>query len=289
MTGTIAGVRPMSYEDWLQVSDDTELKAAASAAYVLGAKLARLDVPPAQGMRDFDLVFQDQHREPLEITSYVDQPAFESWKRIARAAPLVAPLLRRRWVLTVPHSTPVGASHRVPYDVNDFVGRIEPTLAALEAAGYERISLGRLHRDPALAGAFQTLLELGLQDGISHELQPGQVASISFFAPVGGITHEDLVAAAIEREANDRGNRRKLAAVANAPRRHLFVVFDGSSGRFFNAAQRGLRGRMPDLPTPITTAWGGAGQHVLVTTPPGPWQLHPLPRGVFTDPERWLL
>jgi hypothetical protein len=39
------------------ISDDTELKAAAAAALVLGARLERLDIPPAQGMRDFDLVF----------------------------------------------------------------------------------------------------------------------------------------------------------------------------------------------------------------------------------------
>jgi hypothetical protein len=282
-------MRPMSYEDWLRVSDDTELKAAASAAYVLGAKLARRDVPPAQGMRDFDLVFQDRHREPLEITSYVDQPALESWERIRRAAPIVAPALRRRWALAVPHSTQVRASRRLPYDVNDFVGRIEPALASLEAAGHERISLGRLQRDTTLADAFRTLLDLGVQDGISHELQPGQMAWISLYAPVGGITHKDLVAAAIEREANDPGNRSKLDAVANVPRRHLFVVFDSSSGSFFNAAQRGLQGRLPNLPTPITTAWAGAGQHVLVTTPPEQWQLHPLPEEVFTEPEHWLL
>jgi hypothetical protein len=116
------------------------------------------------------------------------------------------------------------------------------------------------------------------------------MATISFFAPVGGWTDADLIAVAIEREANDAGNQRKLQVPAVASLRHLFVVFDVSSGSFFNAAQRGLiEGRLPVLPAPITTAWAGAGGHVLMTTPPDPWSLHPLPDDVFTAPERWLI
>ena len=156
------------FEQWQRISDETELKAAAAAAYVLGARLERLDVPPAQGMRDFDLVFSDGRREPLEITSYVDRRAYETWERIRRASPLVARTLTRRWVLAVPFSIPASATGFVPYDVKDFVARIEPTLAALETAGHESISLGRLQRDAALAGPLQTLLELRIQDGLSR-------------------------------------------------------------------------------------------------------------------------
>jgi hypothetical protein len=280
----------ITFEHWQSISDDTELKAAAAAAFVLGARLERLDIPPVQGMRDFDLVFSDDSREPLEITRYVDRPAYETWERIRRAAPLLALSLTRRWVLAVPHSTPASATTRVPYDVNDFVARIEPALAALEAAGHHTVNLGRLQRDPALAGALQTLLALGVQDAFSHALEPSQMATISLFAPVGGWTNADLIAAAIEREAADAGNQRKLQQPSTAARRHLFVVFDGSSGSFFNAAQRGLiDGRLPTLPPPITTAWAGAGGHVLRTTPPDAWSLHPLPDEVFTAPERWLI
>jgi alkanesulfonate monooxygenase SsuD/methylene tetrahydromethanopterin reductase-like flavin-dependent oxidoreductase (luciferase family) len=58
----------ITFDHWQSISDDTELKAAAAAAFVLGARLERLDIPPAQGMRDFDLVFSDGSREPIEIT-----------------------------------------------------------------------------------------------------------------------------------------------------------------------------------------------------------------------------
>jgi hypothetical protein len=46
------GDRGFKQLDWQSISDDTELKAAAAAAFVLGARLERLDIPPAQGMRD---------------------------------------------------------------------------------------------------------------------------------------------------------------------------------------------------------------------------------------------
>jgi hypothetical protein len=153
----------ITFEQWQSISDDTELKAAAAAAFVLGARVERLDIPPAQGMRDFDLLFDDGRREPLEITSYVDRPAHETWERIRRAAPLVAPSLMRRWVLTVPHSTSASDRTRGPYDVKDFMKRIEPALAALEGAGHHTINLGRLQRESALAGPFQTLVTLGIQ------------------------------------------------------------------------------------------------------------------------------
>jgi hypothetical protein len=68
-------MRP-TFEQLQSISDDIELKAAAAAAFVLGARVDRLDIPPAQGMRDFDLVFRDDSREPLEITRYVDRAAY---------------------------------------------------------------------------------------------------------------------------------------------------------------------------------------------------------------------
>jgi hypothetical protein len=57
----------ITFDHWQSISGDTELKAAAAAAFVLEARLERLDIP-AQGMRDFDLVFSDGSREPIEIT-----------------------------------------------------------------------------------------------------------------------------------------------------------------------------------------------------------------------------
>jgi hypothetical protein len=110
----------------------------------------------------------------------------------------------------------------------------------------------------------------------------------AFKAPVGGITLPDLIAIGVEREANEADNRAKLAAPTQARRRHLFVIFNGSSGSFFNAVDRAMESRLPKLPDPITTAWAACRGHVLVTTPPGPWELYEVPEDVFFTPERWL-
>jgi len=148
--------------------DDLELRAGAAAASVLGAKLIRRDVPGAQQTRDFDLIFADDSVEPLEITRYVDEPALRTWERLRGVTPLAAPSLSRTWVLAVPAADYDATGARVAYDVRKFMRTIEPTLAALEGAGHETINLGRMQRDPSIAPAFRTLLDLGIQDGFSH-------------------------------------------------------------------------------------------------------------------------
>jgi hypothetical protein len=268
--------------------DPLELRAGAAAASVLGAKLIRRDAHSAHQTRDFDLVFADGRVEPLEITRYVDEPALRTWERLRGVTPLAAPSLARTWVLAVPAADFDAGGTRVAYDIRKFVATIESALAALERAGHETINLGRIQHDSTLARAFQTLVDLGVQDGCSRVPAIGQAPYISFNAPVGGITQADLIASAIEREAAKADNQRKLAQPPGAQRRHLFVVFDGSSGSFFNAVDRGLRGRLPMLPASITTAWAAARGFVLVTTPPDPWQQHAVPQAVFDAPERWL-
>jgi hypothetical protein len=268
--------------------DSLELRAGAAAASVLGAKLLRRDIPGAHQTRDFDLLLGDGSVEPLEITRYVDEPALRTWERLRGATPLRAPSLSRVWVLAIPPADVEAGGTRVAYDVRKFVATIESALAALEAAGHQTINLGRVQVDPALANAFRTLVDLGVQDGYSRAPAPGQTAYVSFGAPVGGFTQADLVASAIEREASKADNQRKLAQPPSARRRHLFLVFDGSSGSFFNAVDRGLQGRLPRLPAPITTGWAAARGFVLVTTPPNPWQQHALPQAVFDAPETWL-
>ncbi len=277
----------MTAADFERISDDLELKAGAAAAYVLAAKLIRRDLPPAQNTRDFDLVFPDGSFEPLEVTRCADATALQTWDRIG-AGTVVAPSLRRRWVLSVPNSVPISETKRAAYDVKEFTARIEPALAALESRGHDTINLGPMQRDPALAPAMQTLLELRVQHGFSRPL-PGDVPGhISFNASVGGITLPDLIAIGIEREAAKPDNLSKLDDPPQARRRHLFVVFDDSSGSFFNALDRQMESRLPQLPHPITTAWAACRGHVLVTTPPSPWERYQLPEDVFIAPQFWL-
>jgi hypothetical protein len=280
----VSGISPAAFE---QISDDLELKAAAAAACVLGARLIRRDVPPAQKMRDFDLVLSDGSLEPLEVTRCADEEALQTWARIG-AGVLAAPSLRRRWLLSVPSSVPVSNGQRAAYDVRAFKKRIIGALEALEARGCERVDWGRLQREPALRKAFEVLLELRVADGFARPLPARASGHVSLMAAVGGITLPDLIAIGVEREAIEPDNLAKLAAPPQARRRHLFVVFDGSSGSYFNAADRALASRLPRLPAPITTAWVAARSFVLATTPPGPWRHHALPRSVFDEPEKWL-
>jgi hypothetical protein len=246
----------------------------------------RVDVGGRQ-LYDFDLVLADGSREPLEITRHVDRAAYETWERLGSAGALITPSLARVWVLALPHRDVDAAGNAQPYDVRKFRAEIEPALAALEGAGYETIALGRLQRE--LPTVFQTLLDLGIQDGFSRDRRSGEPAHISTGAPVGGMTLPDLVAAAIEVEAGKSDNEKKLAQTPTAAHRHLFVPFDSSSGAAFNALDRGVIGRLPNLPTPITTAWACARARVYVATPPAPWQEHALVPAVFDSPADWLL
>jgi hypothetical protein len=271
----------------MAVKVDIELRAAAAAASVLGAKLVRRDIPGApSGTRDFDLVLTDESIEPLEVTRHADELAWRSWERI-KSGLLPAPSLRRVWILGVAASSLDPTGVRQPFDQRRFRREIEGVLAALEQAGNDFINYGRLER--TLPAACETLLELGVQDGFSRAPRAGEAPHVNFNAPVGGITLADLVAVGVEAEAQKADNQRKLTEPAQAARRHLFVVFDGSSGSAFNAVDRGLLGRIPVLPKPITTAWAATGGHVLVTSPPGPWVKHDLPRAVFDSPEDFLL
>jgi hypothetical protein len=210
---------PITATQFEQISDDLELKAAAAAAHVTGAKLIRRDIPPAQKTRDFDLVFADGSLEPLEVTRCADEQALETWDRIGPGV-LAAPSLRRRWVLSVPPSVPVSDTKRVAYDVRLFKRKIEPALGALEAAGYERIEYGSLQRDARrdanLAAAFAALLQLRVQDGLSRALPEGKTGHISFQAAVGGITLPDLIAIGVERVAGEADNRAKVTVPAQA-------------------------------------------------------------------------
>lgn len=280
-------MRAMTAAEFERISDDLELKAAAAAAHVLGAKLIRRDIAPAQNTRDFDLVLPDRSVEPLEVTQCADANALQTWDRIG-AGIIVAPSLKRRWEVSVPNSVSISETERVPYDVRQFTQTIESALAGLEARGYATINLGRVQRDAALSRVFATLLDLRVQDGFSRPLPEGVPGHISFQALVGGITLPALIAIGVEREANKPDNLAKLADPLQARRRHLFVVFNGSSGSFFNAVDRAMESRLPRLPQPITTAWAACRGHVLVATPPGRWESYELPEDVFFTPERWL-
>jgi hypothetical protein len=269
---------------------DLENRAAAAASWVLNAKARRCDLG-GSSIRDFDLLFDDGHVEPLEVTAHVAASVRQTWARI-EDADQVAPTLTRVWTVNHPSGVPDPRGDRSqPYDVRRCLTEAEPALAVLEAAGYEQFDAGLVWRveDSTGADAMHALARLAIDFALSRPPEPGEQPRIQLGAAVGGVVTADLVAHGVEQEAADPGNQAKLATPSEARRRHLFVVFDGSSGPTFSAAAHGMIGRLPNLPAPITTAWAAGSSQVLVATPPGPWETHAIPSEVFEQPERWLV
>jgi hypothetical protein len=103
-----------------------------------------------------------------------------------------------------------------------------------------------------------------------------------------------VIADAVEAEAADDGNRRKLGALEDASRRHLFLRVDVYSAIDCYSAVRQAFGSgqlppEPNLPPPITTAWVASSTEVFVITPPGRWEAHAIPHDVIERPHLWLL
>ena len=266
--------------------DPVELNAAAVAASIVGARAVRRDAG-GKSLRDFDLVFLDASIEPLEVTRHAQAAVVQTHERL-RKFDHRAPTLSRYWAISVPNSERrVGEKDPVAYDVRRLSAHAEPALRALEQAGYEKFDLGLMIRDPSVAGALRQLAQLGCDAGFSHPLAPGETGLIHPVAGVGGLIHDDLIADAIEQEAGKRDNQRKLSQPPGARRRHLFVIADSSTS-VISAAHRGMTGRVPVLPEPITTAWILGSTTAYCVTPPARWESHPVPDDVFVHPELWV-
>jgi hypothetical protein len=267
----------------------SELLAAAAVAHVVDAKLIRRDLPGTHQTRDFDLTFASgRNPEPLEVTTFASRPDLETWQRLERlGGEIPAPQLSNDWYLDV--GPPITGRRTEVLDVRQITREVVSTLAALEAAGYQSIEYDQIGRDPKVATELQRLLALGVDAGHATARFKGEPARVVFVAPVGGFRHADLVAGGVEHEASKPDNQNKLNKPPNALRRHLVVVFDGSSGPAFMAAYQGSKGRLPRLPHPITTAWVCASESLLGTTPPDGWDRYRIPQRVFDVPEDWLL
>jgi hypothetical protein len=92
------------------------------------------------------------------------------------------------------------------------------------------------------------------------------------------VVRPDAVTAAVVEEASNAGNQRKLAACAEAARRHLFVVltFESADNALW-ALVNILDGKtgfppLPVLPEAITTVWAAHLSGGVFVTPPNPWQ-----------------
>jgi hypothetical protein len=268
---------------------EAENRSAALAACALGARAKRLDAPGA-GDRDFDLVFLDGHREPLEITSNVIAAVRQTSARL-EGNPFPLDGTQRVWLLGIDERTAEGRA----IDVRRIVEDAPLALRTLEAAG--EIGLGpRLAYDasrPDIRDAARALHSMGVR--LVSSYVPSDERPVMWISSgSGGWIHADAIADTVEAAAADPGNRAKLLAPASAPRRHLLVTPALSGGVAYTALLDIFGGdermpRVPTLPEPITTVWAASDSGAIYVSPPGAWTLFRTPEGFWDRYEDFLI
>ncbi len=255
---------------------------AAQVAYALGARAVRRDFNTGTRIRDFDLTFPDRAIEPLELTIFAREPVLQTGRRILSRDTKMS-TLTHTWLVTVPNE--VGGA---PVDVRRLDAEAPALLADLERAGIDSFDTVVWFREPEprLKETLIGLARLGCEHGRAS--MPGSGGpQLYVLWGSGGRVDPDLVAEAVEVEANKTDNIEKLGG-SDAIRRHLLVYMHSSEALAFAALRDGPVGRIPTLPDPITTAWiPGNGNLLYSVSPPGDWEELVTPDEVFEHPERW--
>jgi hypothetical protein len=267
---------------------EAEDRSAALAACALGALAERLD-KPGSGDRDFDLVFEDGHREPLEVTSNANPAARKTSKRLEKN-PFPLDGTRATWALSVDEYT----SDKQPIDVRRIAKDAPAAIQVLEAAGEIRF-------DPILAydprvhvrEAATFLARMGVRFG-SSAASSGTQPVLLIASTHGGALDADLIANTVEEAAKDLGNQGKLLAISDAPRRHLFVTPALSGGLAYMSLlhifeRNAPMPRVPELPEPITTGWAACDSGAIYVSPPSEWTLFRTPEGFWERYEDYLI
>ncbi len=221
-----------------------EDRAAAAAAFVLGAKAQRCDTGRRQQMRDFDLVFDDRHREPLEVTQHAHEPTWGTLARLPEGG-FDADELDHVWTVWIPEYEPRRDGADRPYDVDTCRQEIVPVLEGLEEAGIDRFDDQSVCTDLRLRPFAPTVASLGIYAARSLGPRGNDVIKPFFLRQYGRRDRGmrlHLIAEAVETEAADDGNRHKLA-LQEARRRHLFLRVDLFRDRLLLGCSSSVRER----------------------------------------------
>lgn len=200
------------------------------------------------GVHDFDLVFKDAHREPLEITSSVlpmlksAQAAHEKYKKLI----VTVPGLAGAWHVFSSQST----------QFKDLDAKaLLPFLRGLESAGLTKIHYPMDHHQAPALHIFAR--QLGIEAAFAMGGLAGKVlVSMPEDHRVWSSDHSDPgrhVLADIEKIAALRDNRRKLSGF---PKSHLFVWIDENNYLPWRDIFSGeIPSRKPNLPPEISDVW----------------------------------
>lgn len=258
---------------------EIEHAAAELVVSALGALRAeRRDTGGGEQVRDFDIIFEDGHAEPLEITLDAQDTVVQTWDRLDRANELEADL-SRYWMTSPSLYDRDGRGSLV--DVRELRAVLIPFLQSLERLEIHEFQTHELWFHPSLGATARQLSSFGIHDGGSIEVPPerADVPRLHLAATHGGAVGSNLITQAVEAQAAKPDNQAKLAASSNAPRRHLYIGLT-SAGEAEGMAwwalldvleRDGSLPPIPALPEAITTIWAGTGSGAIYVTPPGYW------------------
>src|SRR5439155_22699618 len=168
--------------------------------------------------------FEDGHREPLEITQHVHEATRTTLARLPDGG-FDADELDHVWTVWIPECEPDPAGDDRPYGVLECRRRIVPVLAQLEQLGIDRFDDETVRTDVRLGRFAPIVASLGIYAGRSFGPRGNDLVKPLFLRQyarreLGMRLH--VIAEAVEAETADEGNRRKLGALEDASRRHLF-------------------------------------------------------------------
>lgn len=143
------------------------------------------------------------------------------------------PSLKRAWRTAI--LTPEIAA----LDVRELKARAEPVLFAIERAGMESFNAATWMQHEQIADALGELGTVGITLGFSSPALAGSSGSLKVDLMDGGDVGGDGVSPAVEAEAADAGNRRKLAQLPDAAGRHLAVFIHPSQTRASYSSSHG--------------------------------------------------
>lgn len=265
----------------LRGNGEIEDRIAETVVRALGASRAdRRDRGGGEQIRDFDIVFDDGHTEPLEITLDADKAVVQTWDRLDRANELPADL-ECLWMTSPSIYDRDGNASVV--DVRSLREVLIPFLQGLERDGIHEFTTVGLWGHETHGPTARKLSSWGIHHAVSTEVPPehADTPRLHLASSHGGWVDSGLITHAVEREAEKEDNRAKLAACPNAPRRHLYVGLT-SAGRAEGMAwwallvvleREGELPPIPKLPEEITTVWAGTGSGAIYVTAPDPWVL----------------
>jgi hypothetical protein len=225
--------------------DPFEAEAKALLTRLLGGVAVDRDVPPAQGVRDFDLVDeQGVVAHAVEVTS-VQLPAVRASRTAIERLRTEELGLTRSWSITVHEAAPL----------KELGLRAAGLLNTLTAHGIQYFGSENRTLAPEVVDAVRALIAIGALDGRALlETEPPRLYVSGF----GSGTLDPMnVTNAVESELEKDDNRRKLEQAPPGATRNLFVWMHDSNW-YVSSTLRDREFPLPPaplLPEEVDVAW----------------------------------